>query len=81
MEVMDQDSRNAYPAVHLLMNHGGVIAFTIAALAPIVSLWLYLTGYSLMVMVVGLMSGPLVYLLLRSYVDLVRIMASMLLPK
>ena len=24
MEVMDQDSRNAYPAVHLLVNYGVV---------------------------------------------------------
>ena len=81
MQVMDQDSRNAYPAVHLLVDYGGAIAIAIAALAPIVSLWLWFTGYSLMVMVVGVVIGLLVYFLLRSYVDLVRIMASMLLPK
>jgi hypothetical protein len=81
MHSMNEDSRKSYPAVHLLVDHGGLLAILIALLVPIAAVWFWFSGYGVPVLVAGIISGLLVYLLMRSYVELVRIMADMLLPK
>jgi hypothetical protein len=81
MELMDEDSRQAYPAVNLFVRHGGIIAVLVALIAPAAALWLWAVGYNPLVLVAGVAAGALVFLLMRSYTELVRIIADMLLPK
>jgi hypothetical protein len=70
-----------YPMVNLLVRHGSLLAIVGALLVPLGSViialmtgvWLYVLG--------GCVGGLVLYVLLKSYVELVAIMADMLLPK
>lgn len=81
MELMDEESRRAYPAIHLLVRHGGLIATGLSLLIPLLGLWAWLTGSSILLLLGGIAGGLIAYLFLRSYVEMARIIADMLLPK
>ena len=81
MDLMDEDSRRAYPAMYFLVRHGNGIAAILAALIPLAGLWAWLAGYSVLLLVGGVLCGPIAYLFLRSYVEMARLIADMLLPK
>lgn len=71
-----------YPTIKLIVERGNVMAVVIAllpmcaavaAVAGVAWHWLALTA--------GAIAGLVVYVLLKSYVELVRVMADMLIPK
>jgi len=71
-----------YPTIRLIIERGNLLAVVIALLplcaaiaatAGIAWHWLALGA--------GLISGAIIYLLLKSYVELVRVMADMLIPR
>lgn len=81
MEIMDADSEKAYPAITFIVKHGGFLAplLSAAVLLAAACLW-WFDGRALVALALVL-AAPLVHLAVRSYVELVRIMADMLLPK
>ena len=81
MDLMDEESRRAYPAIYLLVRHGSGIATGLAALIPLAGLWAWLAGYSILLLAGGVLGGLIAYLFLRSYVEMARLIADMLLPK
>lgn len=76
-----QSSPPQYQVLHLLVDHGdkGVIAVTAGALL-IGLVAVFLTGAFLLAPVV-LAASALLYIVARSYVELVRVIVDMLLPK
>ena len=71
----------SYRILHLLVEHGdkGVIALTVAALLIGLAA-VFLTSTFLLAPVV-LLGSALLYIVARSYVELVRVIVDMLLPK
>ncbi len=81
MQLMDEESRKSYPAIFILVTQGKFIALFVGVLIPIASLWAWLSGGPAYMIAIGFIGGLIVYLLLRSYVEMAQIMADMLLPK
>lgn len=78
---MTQDPERDYPAVAFIVKYGGFLAPLAAAMYVIVAvLWAWLEGNFLFLTVL-VFAAPIIYLLARSYVELVRLLADMLLPK
>lgn len=81
MEIMGEDSEKAYPAIAFIVKRGGFLPplLSVACLLAAAGLW-WCDGhvFAALAFVLG---APFVYLAVRSYVELVRVMADMLLPK
>lgn len=70
-----------YPAVQVFLRYGNLIAI-LAGLAPLAGVaWLVVEGASAWWIAAGVAAGAFVFLLMRSYAELVTIIADMLLPK
>ncbi len=82
MEIMDEASRKAYPTIYLLVRFGSSLAASLVllTLAPLV--WYGLVnGLAPILWWLALVYIVALYILARSYVELVRVLADMLLPK
>ena len=76
-----QMTHPTYSTLHFLVRHGDWVA-VIVALAPVVAgLLAWATGLSPVYAVAGILGGVFLYLIMRSYVELVRVIVDMLLPK
>ncbi len=70
-----------YPAVSIILAYGKPLAAGLAALLPVGALVMALCGWSWLFLPAGLFLGIVVYGLLLSYVEIIRIIADTLLPK
>jgi uncharacterized membrane protein len=70
-----------FPVLRLLERHGHWIAIFIALPLPVLGMWLSFTQASWVWMVVLSGCGVVTYGFVKSYVELVRLMTDMLLPK
>jgi hypothetical protein len=70
-----------FPAIRLLKRYGYTLAAVAALAVPLGALLLFLCGWSWPVLPAGVVGGALVYLLARSYVELIHIITEMLLPQ
>jgi hypothetical protein len=70
-----------YPAVRLLRRHGNWIAIAFGVVPVLAGLWAMLALGSLVWLGVGIVVGAAAGFLMRSFVELVRIIADMLLPR
>ena len=76
-----QSTHPTYSTLHFLVRHGDWVA-VIVALAPVVAgVLAWATGLSPIYAVAGILGGVFLYLIMRSYVELVRVIVDMLLPK
>lgn len=76
-----QTTHPTYSTLHFLVRHGDWVA-VIVALAPVVAgVLAWATGLSPVYAVAGILGGAFLYLIMRSYVELVRVIVDMLLPK
>jgi hypothetical protein len=73
--------KSQYPMIDLLIRHGAVMALVGALLVPIGSVVVALVTGVWLYVLVGIIGGAILYVLLKSYVELVAVMADMLLPK
>lgn len=71
----------SYPAVNILVRHGRLIAVLLGILPLIAAVWMVVVGVPTAFAVAAVVAAPVLYLLVRSYVELVTIIADMLLPK
>ena len=67
--------------MHNLVRFILIIGFAGSATTLLAGLWAWLAGYSVLLLVGGVLYGPIAYLFLRSYVEMARLIADMLLPK
>jgi hypothetical protein len=71
-----------YPTLRRFVDHGDAIAATIAALPLLAGIALFsLLSTHWLVLVAGAVGGLVLLLLMKSYVELVRVISDMLLPK
>ena len=70
-----------YPVIHLLTRHGQLLAALLGAAMPAAALLLFLTGLSWPVLPIGAFAGAVVYVLARSYVELIHIITETLMPR
>jgi hypothetical protein len=70
-----------YPIIKLIVEHGQVLAFAIGVLPFFGGIGLVALGVHWTAAVVGIVGSGVLYFLMRSYVELVRVIADMLLPK
>lgn len=70
-----------YPTLNLIVRHGESLA-AVAGLLPLLgAIAAFVLGAHWIMLPAGAVAGGFLYLLLRSYVELVRVMADMLIPK
>jgi hypothetical protein len=70
-----------YPVVNFLVRHGHRFAVAVALLPAIAGIYLGFSGWGWPIAVGGGVAGAILYVLAKSYVELVAIIADMLLPK
>ena len=70
-----------YPVIDFLLRHGHRFAVAVALLPAIAGVYLAYLGWGWPIAVGGLLAGGILYVLAKSYAELVAIIADMLLPK
>ena len=70
-----------YPTLRFLEKHGGWLAIGVGIAAFLVGVGATLLGASPWWLLAGAAAGALLFLLARSYIELIRLMTDMLLPK
>ena len=70
-----------YPVVNLLVSHGNWFAALVAALPIVAGIYLALAGAGWIFLCAGAVAGAVLFVIFKSYVELVCIIADMLLPK
>ena len=70
-----------YPVIDFLLRHGHRFAIAVALLPAIAGICLASAGWGWPVAVGGVLAGAILYVLAKSYVELVALIADMLLPK
>jgi len=70
-----------YPTIKLIVERGNLLAIVIALLPLAGGIAAVVLGMHWLLLIAGAVSAAVVYLLMRSYVELVRVMADMLIPK
>lgn len=70
-----------YPTIKFIVERGNVLALVIGLLPLLGGLVLAGLGIHWIAIVAGAVTAGVVYFLMRSYVELVRVIADMLLPK
>ena len=70
-----------YPTLRFLEKHGGWLAIAVGIAAFLAGIAAAALGASPWWLVAGAVGGALLFLIARSYVELIRLMTNMLLPK
>lgn len=76
-----QTTHPTYSTLHFLVRYGDWVAAIIALVPPAGGVLAWATGLSLAYAAAGILAGLFLYLIMRSYVELVRVIVDMLLPK
>ena len=76
-----ENTQPTYSTLHFLVSHGDWVAIVAAAATLAFGAGIWLTGASTWFLVGGVLGGAFMYLIMRSYVELVRVIVDMLLPK
>jgi hypothetical protein len=71
----------AYPMVNAVVRHGNLFAVVMAGAAVALGVYFALVHASIVYALIGVAAGGMLYVLLKSYVELVTIIADMMLPK
>ena len=70
-----------YPIINFLLARGHAFAIAVSLLPVAAGLWLAFGGLGWIWVVGGVLVGAVLYVIAKSYVELVAIIADMLLPK
>ena len=70
-----------YPTIKFIVEKGDALALVIGLLPLLGAALLVAFGFHWLLLPAGAVAAAVVYLLMRSYVELVRVIADMLLPK
>ena len=75
------DPDKAYPVVRLLVRYGNALAISVGAVLAIAGVWAALAGFGWAWAPAGVLAGAFGGLIMRSYVEVVRLITDMLLPR
>ena len=70
-----------YPTIKLIVERGNLIAAAVGVLPLLGAIALVVLGVHWFALVAGVVAAAVLYFLMRSYVELVRVIADMLLPQ
>ncbi len=70
-----------YPAIAFILRYGNGLAIAVALLVPLAALLMVVNGASWLVLLGGFVAGVVAWGLLKSYVELIRVVADTLIPK
>ena len=76
-----ENTNPTYRTLHFLVSYGDWVAIGVAVVTLLLGIGLWATGGSLWFLAGGVVGGAFMYLIMRSYVELVRVIVDMLLPK
>lgn len=76
-----EDPARTYPALHLMVSHGRGLALAVALTTLAFGIGLWFAGASIAFLIGGILGGAFMYLMMKSYVELVRVIVDILLPK
>lgn len=76
-----QPSAPAYPALNFIVKHGDWVATAAALTVLIGGIYLFYASTSVIAGIAGAIAAGFIYLLMRAFVELVRVIVDMLLPK
>lgn len=74
-------SAPSYPTLELLVRHGDAIAWAVALAPALGGVVAWLLGLSIGYAIAGVITAAFLFLIMRSYVELVKVIVDMLLPK
>jgi hypothetical protein len=74
-------TNGTYRTLYFLVSHGDRVAAAVAIATLALGVGVWLTGGSIWFAVIGVFGAGFMYLIMRSYVELVRVIVDMLLPK
>jgi hypothetical protein len=75
------DPGKAYPVVRLLVRFGNALAIAVGAVIAVAGVWAAAAGFGWAWALAGVLVGAFGGLMMRSYVEVVRLIADMLLPR
>lgn len=76
-----QTTDPSYRTLYFLVRHGDRVAIVVGLAPLLAGLWAYAAGFSIAYAIGGIFAAAFLYLIMRSYVELVRVIVDMLLPK
>ena len=76
-----EDPARTYPVLHLMVSHGHGLAIAVALTTLGFGIGFWFAGASIAFLIGGVFGGVFMYLMMKSYVELVRVIVDMLLPK
>ena len=75
------DPDKAYPMVRMLVKHGTALSIALGVVLAAAGIWAALAGFGWAWALAGVLTGAFAGLMMRSYVEVVRLIADMLLPR
>jgi hypothetical protein len=78
---MNNSTNPQYKALDFIVTKGGMLPGLVSLGVLVISALIWLNGASIIVLAVGVFVAAFLYLIMRSYVELVRVIVDMLLPK
>ena len=78
---MDETTKNPYWMLHFIVKHGDWIAIAAGVLPLLASVAAVVCGAALWTIAVGAVGTAFLFMLMRAFVELVRVMVEMLLPR
>jgi hypothetical protein len=76
-----ENTNPTYRTLHFIVSHGDGVALAAGIVTLALGAGIWFTGASVWFLVVGVLGGAFIYFIMRSYVELVRVIVDMLLPK
>jgi len=71
----------SYAALHFLVHRGNLLAILFGLVPLAGAIIAVVCGYTALLLVAGVIASAFAYLIMRSYVEMVRLIVDMLLPK
>ena len=78
---MDETEKDPYWMLHFIVKHGDWIAMVAGALPLLASVAALVCGAPLWSLAIGAVGTAFLFMLMRSFIELVRVIVDMLLPK
>ncbi len=75
------DPDKAYPVVRILVRYGNALAIAVGATLAIAGIWAAQAGFGWAWALAGVLVGAFAGFIMRSYVEVVRLITDMLLPR
>jgi hypothetical protein len=77
----EEPQKDPYWMLHFIVSHGDWIAIVTGALPLVASVAMVIFGAPFWLLAVGAIGAAFLFMLMRSFVELVRVIVDMLLPK